>query len=80
MLSFGAAVPATAANGMLPDQGRDLLALEVLPAGESFQIRTRKLVSGFARPVDSVLIGNKLYVLEYGGTSRVYEISLPMPG
>ncbi|MDF3065145.1 MAG: cytochrome c class [Polyangiaceae bacterium] len=80
MLSFGAAVPATPANGMLPDQGRDLLALEVLPAGESFQIRTRKLVSGFARPVDSVLIGNKLYVLEYGGTSRVYEISLPMPG
>lgn len=80
LLSFGAAVAATPANGMFPDAGRDLLALERLPAGDSFQIRTRKIVSGFANPIDSVLIGNKLYVLEYGGTSRVYEISLPMPG
>jgi hypothetical protein len=80
LLSFGAAVAATPANGMFPDAGRDLLALELRPAGDSFQIRSRKLVSGFANPVDSVLVGNKLYVLEYGGTSRVYEISLPQSG
>jgi F5/8 type C domain/Glucose / Sorbosone dehydrogenase len=80
MLSFGAAVPATPTNGMFPDAGRDLVLLELLPAGESFQVRTRKLVSGFSGPVDSVLIGTMLYVLEYGSASRVYELSLPMPG
>ncbi|RYZ07441.1 MAG: hypothetical protein EOO73_12380 [Myxococcales bacterium] len=79
MLSFGAAVAATPANGMFPDAGRDLVALELLPAGDSFQIRTTKLVSGFAGPIDSLLIGSKLYVLEYGAASRVYEISLPTP-
>lgn len=80
LLSFGAAVAATPENGMFPDPGRDLLALEMLPAGEGFQVRSRKLVSGFAGPIDSLLLGNKLYVLEYGATSRVYEISLPTPG
>lgn len=80
LLSFGAAVAPTPQNGMFPDVGRDLLALELRPAGDSFQIQARKLVSGFASPIDSVLIGNKLYVLEYGGTSRVYEISLPESG
>ncbi len=80
LLSFGAAVAPTPANGMFPDPGRDLLALELRAAGESFQIQTRKLVSGFANPIDSVLLGNKLYVLEYGSTSRVYELSLPSSG
>lgn len=78
LLSFGAAVAPTPTNGMFPDVGRDLLALEMLPAGQSVQLRTRKLVSGFASPIDSVLIGNKLYVLEYGGASRVYELSFPV--
>jgi hypothetical protein len=78
LLSFGAAVPPTATNGMFPDAGRDLLALELLPAGDGLQLKARKLVSGFASPIDSVLLGNKLYVLEYGSTSRVYELSLPV--
>lgn len=82
LLSFGAAVPATPSNNMLPDQGRDLLALKVIPVENSFEVESRQLVSGFANPIDSVLIGSKLYVLEYGGTgtSRVYELSLPESG
>jgi hypothetical protein len=78
VLSSGAAVAPTPTNGAFPDVGRDLLGLELPPTGQGVQLRTRKLVSGFASPSDSVLIGNKLYVLEYGVTSRVYELSFPV--
>jgi hypothetical protein len=80
LLSFGAAVAATPENGMLPDPGRDLLALRLLAVDGYLDIETRRLVSGFANPIDSLLLGSKLYVLEYGATSRVYEISLPESG
>lgn len=78
VLSSGAAVAPTPTNGMFPDVGRDLLGLELPPTGQGVQLRTRKLVSGFASPTDSVLIGNKLYVLESGVASRVYELSFPV--
>lgn len=39
LLSFGAAVAPTPENGMFPDVGRDLLALELLPAGEGSTLR-----------------------------------------
>jgi hypothetical protein len=78
VLRSGAAVAPTPTNGMFPDVGRDLLGLEMPPTGQGVQVRTRKLASGFTSPIDSVLIGNKLYVLEYGATSRVYELSFPV--
>jgi Glucose / Sorbosone dehydrogenase len=80
LLSFGAAVAPTPENDMLPDPGRDLLAFQIVNVEGGFEIESRRLVSGFANPIDSLLVGSKLYVLEYGATSRVYELSLPESG
>jgi glucose/arabinose dehydrogenase len=79
VLSWGSANP-------IPDMGdasgQDLLHLDVIPvAGAAgFEVRTTRLVSGFDRPIDSIFIGNKLYVLENGASGRIFEISLPVPG
>lgn len=80
LLSFGAAVDRNATNGMFPDPGRDLLGIKLIPVGSSFEIETRQLVTGFTQPIDSLLLGNKLYVIEYGAAGRIYELALPVSG
>lgn len=79
VLSWGAA------NNIadMPDSnGQDLLHLDLVPTtdGTGFQVRTTRLVTGFDRPIDSIFIGNRLYVLENGASGRIFEISLPVPG
>jgi cysteine-rich repeat protein len=80
MLSFGAAVEQNGTNGMFPDPGRDLLAIKVIPVGSTFEIETRQIITGFTQPIDSLLLGGKLYVVEYGAAGRIYEIALPVSG
>lgn len=80
LLSFGAAVERNASNGMFPDPGRDLLAIKLIPVSGGFEIETRQVVTGFTQPIDSLLLGGKLYVIEYGAAGRIYEISLPVSG
>lgn len=79
LLSWGAAN--TIAD--MPDSnGQDLLHLDIVPTtdGTGFEIRTKRLVTGFDRPIDSIFIGSRLYVLENGTSGRIFEISLPVPG
>lgn len=78
LLSWGTANPIAD----MPDAtGQDLLHLDILPTtdGAGFEVRTRRLVTGFDRPIDSIFIGHRLYVLENGTSGRIFEISLPVP-
>lgn len=79
LLSWGAANPIA---DMPDSNGQDLLHLDLIPTtdGTGFQVRTTRLVTGFDRPIDSIFIGNRLYVLENGSSGRIFEISLPVPG
>lgn len=79
VLSWGSAIPIA---DMGDANGQDLLHLDLIPvAGAAgFEVRTTRIVSGFDRPIDSIFIGNKLYVLENGAAGRVFEISLPVQG
>jgi glucose/arabinose dehydrogenase len=79
LLSWGAANPVL---GMGDATGQDLLHLDIIPvAGAAgFEVRTTRIVSGFDRSIDSIFIGNRLYVLENGVNGRIFEISLPVPG
>ena len=44
----------------------------------NFMVRTTRIVDGFAEPTDAVLIGNDVYVIEYGGRKgEIWKISLP---
>jgi len=73
VLSFGADTPTT-----LSDAGRDLMAIHFIGDNE---ITSSRLVSGFVGPVDEVLVGDKLYVVDldlYADVpSSIWEIALP---
>ncbi len=71
ILSWGAA------EGSLPDPGRDLLAVKLTKAGATYQAKVNQLVVGFDNPIDAALLGKKLYVLDWGGKGTIWEVSLP---
>jgi glucose/arabinose dehydrogenase len=71
VLSWGAA------EGSLPDQGRDLLYLKLTKNGDTYQMQTTQLAVGFDHPIDQALVGNKLYVLDWGGKGAIWEVTLP---
>ena len=68
LLSYGAAA------GTLSDQGQDLLFLQLIKKGDHYETATHQIATGFKNPIDAVLIENKLYILEYGG-SAIWELT-----
>src|SRR5262249_12270370 len=72
VLSWGAAA------GTLTDMGQDLLYLQLTKTGDSYKAQVTQIAKGFDHPIDSVLIKNKLYVLDYGGKGTLWEVTLPM--
>ncbi len=68
VLSWGAA------GGSLSDKGQDLLFLRLRRDGDGYVAETTQLARDFALPIDAVLIDGTLYVLEYGGTSNLWEV------
>ncbi len=69
VLSWGAA------GGTFTDQGQDLLYLRLTRQGDSYQAVTVQLATGFRNPIDSVLIDNRLFVLDYGGDGALWELT-----
>lgn len=69
VLSWGAA------GGTLSDQGQDLLHVQLTRNGENYQARATQIARAFRNPIDSVLIENHLYVLEYGGNGAIWELT-----
>jgi glucose/arabinose dehydrogenase len=66
-----------AVAGPIRDAGEDLLHLDLAKAGESYTLRARSVVCGFLNPIDTEIAGGKLYVLEFGGTGTIWEITTP---
>jgi glucose/arabinose dehydrogenase len=63
--------------GPFRDPGQDLLHLELRKKGEEYEARVTRIADRFANPIDAVLLGNRLYVLEYSGNRAVWEITFP---
>ncbi|HTI70329.1 MAG TPA: PQQ-dependent sugar dehydrogenase [Candidatus Limnocylindria bacterium] len=64
--------------GPFADASQDLLDLELTKLGTTnYQARVSRLVSGFANPIDSEIIGNRIYVIEYSGNQGIWEITFP---
>ena len=51
--------------------------LELTSLGTNYQLRATRIVRDFRNPVDSAIVGNKLYVLENGGNQGLWEITFP---
>jgi glucose/arabinose dehydrogenase len=71
LLSWGAA------GGPQTDRGQDLLLIRLTKTGDAYRMSATQIVTGFQNPIDSALIGNTLYVLDYGGQGAIWEIGLP---
>jgi glucose/arabinose dehydrogenase len=70
VLSFGADTATT-----LSDTGHDLSLIKFVGANE---VQSFQLVRGLGTPVDEVLVGNRLYVLQFDlVASSIWEITLP---
>ncbi|HKO80676.1 MAG TPA: c-type cytochrome [Chitinophagaceae bacterium] len=62
-------------------QGADLLHLkmEYDKITDNYFVKTVRIVEGFADPVDAVMIGNDVYIIEYGGRyGNIWKITLPV--
>jgi glucose/arabinose dehydrogenase len=63
--------------GPIGDASEDLLYLDLTKSGDAYQLHAYSVVCGFQNPIDSVIAGGKVYVLEFGGTGQVWEITTP---
>ncbi len=64
--------------GPFKDQSQDMLHLNPTKIGNTnYQVRAKRIVRGFSNPIDGEIIGNKIYVLEYGGNQGIWEIAMP---
>jgi hypothetical protein len=64
-------------SGPFNDASEDLLHLKLEFVGTNYQVQATRIASGFNEPVDTEIIGNKLYVLENGGNQGIWEITFP---
>ena len=71
VLSWGSA------GGTLRDAGQDLLLVKPTKRGDNYAATMTQIARGFSRPIDSVLVGKKLYVLDFEGEGAIWEISFP---
>jgi len=64
--------------GPFRDASQDLLQLNLTKLGTTnYQMTVTRLVGGFANPIDAEIIGNRIYVLEYGGNQGLWEVTFP---
>lgn len=62
------------------NQGRDLLHLKMSydEATDNYFVKTTRIVDSFNSPTDAVLVGNSLYIIEYGAREgSIWKITLP---
>lgn len=59
------------------DSSQDVLRLKLRKRKNDYELSAQQIAAGFANPIDSELVGNKLYVLEYGGAGGLWELTLP---
>jgi hypothetical protein len=68
---------------VLGDPGQDLALMQLTKANSGeYEMNMTVIVAGFTAPVDSVLVDNKLYVVEnrfMGTPGQIYEITFPTP-
>ena len=73
-LSFNGSNPLITPLG---DPAQDLVHADLVQVGANFQAQMTRLVGDFDQPIDAEIIGNAIYVLEWGGDNSIWEITLP---
>ena len=64
--------------GPFDDPSQDVVDLNLTKLGNTnYQTTVTRTVGGFSNPVDAEVIGNRLYVIESGGSQGLWEITFP---
>ena len=63
--------------GPFNDPSEDLLHLDLAKVGDNYEARVTRIVGRFSNPIDAEIIGNSIYVIEWGGGRGLWEIVLP---
>ena len=63
--------------GPFNDPSEDLLHLDLAKVGDNYEAYITRIVGGFSNPIDAEIIGNRIYVIEWGGGRGLWEIILP---
>jgi hypothetical protein len=75
LLSYGAVL-----GSALGDPGNDLLLISLSKTTGAYSMKAKQLAKGIMAPIDSVLIGNKLFVAGNGNVAQqVFVFVLPTP-
>jgi hypothetical protein len=64
-------------RGPFRDPSQDLLHLDLSKAGDTYRMRATRIVRSFNNPIDAEIVGNRIYVLDYGGAGNIWEVTLP---
>ncbi len=66
----------------MEDDGESLMHIELTKSGDTYTMNSYTLVSGFLNPIDSEMIGDDIYVLEFGNswlnnreTTNIWKVS-----
>jgi len=71
VLSWGAA------GGPQPDKGQDVLMLKLTKKGDAYSMTATQIAKGFNNPMDAVLDGKRLYILDFNNGGAIWEITFP---
>ena len=74
LLSYGAVLPSA-----LGDAGNDLLLLSLTKTNGAYSMNVKQLAKGIKEPIDSVLVGTRLFSVGYGAGAPVFVFQLPAP-
>jgi hypothetical protein len=74
LASYGAVVA-----DALGDPGGDILLLTLSKANGAYTMKAKQIAKGLKFPMDSVLVGNRLFVIGNGDAAQVYVFALPTP-
>ena len=68
----------SSATGPFLDPSEDLLHLDLKKTGdENYVANVTRIVADFSNPIDSAMIGNVIYAIEYEGDESLWKITLP---
>jgi hypothetical protein len=66
-------------GGTLSDRGQNLLHVALTPAGDGYSAAVTQVARDFKRPIDAVLDGERLYVLEFDPGGAIWELTFGAP-
>jgi hypothetical protein len=79
MLSWTQGDPSgNAIAGPFKDASQDMVDLNLTKLGNTnYQATVTRIIGNFSNPIDAEIIGNRVYVIEYGGNQGIWEVTFP---